>query len=338
MKHISNPYHIFRVLFVITILLLGMSYNALAHGKEVEVRVVSLTPDPSQPLTRLYRAEVVFADQDPVENAEISLIAKREEGVQEVGPYEFVSVGEPGFYITEVTYERFGSWIVTVSVTEPGVGEASFTDEIFPGQVSNAAKSDEQETNGGIPSNLAILFKFDWQDFLNIVLRFTHSLAGAAWFGLISVILVAKWFMEPTSRIHAYIKLKNIFGPVAGTSLGILLLSGIYNGIWDAPIRAPGVFNIPVMLAIPFGNAYLVTFLGKLLAYAVLVRITYNLRLQFNAMSESKSVNEIIDSEIDLKIVRYAKVGLGAFVFLAINIAVMIYMHYISHLSVLIPQ
>ena len=319
------------------ILVLGFVNPAFAHGKEVEIIISSVIPDPVNPLRRLYRAKVIYSDGDDVEDAVLELFAVRDEGGQSIGPIEFFPLGEPGLYATEVEYGRFGNWVVTVSVTEPGEGEAEFTDEIFPGQGGSDSSGDTE--NVRIPESLSILFKFDWLDLFNIVLRFVHSLAGLAWFGLVGIIMVASWFMSPDTRIHTFERLSGFFAPISGLSLAVLLGSGIYNGIWDAPIRPPGVFDIITMLQIPFGDIYLIAFFGKVLAYIVLVIVTVRLRKSLKVFSPSGTATPLdSESEVIPELARLAKIGMGTAVFLAVDIAVLIYMHYISHLAVLIPN
>ncbi|MCI0781908.1 MAG: hypothetical protein J4N89_13745, partial [Chloroflexi bacterium] len=62
-------------LLVLGLLLLGAYTNdqaALAHGKELRIRVSSFVPDTGEPLNRLYRVEVVYAyDEDPVVGAKV---------------------------------------------------------------------------------------------------------------------------------------------------------------------------------------------------------------------------------------------------------------------------
>jgi hypothetical protein len=195
----------------------------------------------------------------------------------------------------------------------------------------------EEARDTVLAENLAILFKFDELDFLNIVVRVVHSLAGLAWFGLIGVILAARWFMDPESRYRAILKLKQVFAPAAGLSLAILLGSGIYNAIWDSPIRPPGVLALNALLAVPFGDMYFLAFLGKLLAYVVLVIVALRIGKElYRLPAQLETSGDASESIQDIG--RLAMVGGGAAIFLAIDIAVLIYMHYISHLAIVIPQ
>lgn len=63
------------------LLLLGRTLSAepvAAHGKQIDVAVTSLTPDPEQPLLRLYRTRARHAiDGEPVEGAAVVLTALR---------------------------------------------------------------------------------------------------------------------------------------------------------------------------------------------------------------------------------------------------------------------
>lgn len=310
----------------------GFSNPANAHGKEVVVTVTSLIADPAQPLTRLYRAAVEYEDGDPVEDARIELTGVRQEGGQTIGPVTFYPLGEPGLYAAEFTYERFGTWELTVIVLAPGEGTATFTDAVLPGANTSSAAT-APDTTATTAEKLAVLFKFDAQDFLNIILRFVHSLAGVAWFGLIAVAVVARRFMTPESQYQTLLRLRGIFPKGAGISLTILLASGIYNAIWDAPIRAPGVFNLQTMLGIPFGDAYMIAFLGKVLAYVAIVIVTIRLRSALQALSPQPGADAPTQTQ---RITRLSLFGLGTGVFLAIDISILIYMHYISHLSTVI--
>jgi hypothetical protein len=304
-----------------------------AHGKEVSVTVTSMIPDTDNPLNRLYRAKVLFSDLDPVEGAVMTLTAQREEGGQIMGPIPFHALGEPGLYATEVTYERFGNWVVQVTASLPGEGEASFTDAILPGQAGSIETG--AQAPSGVPETLSILFKFDALDLLNVVIRALHSLAGLAWFSLLGVILVAYWFMDPDSRDGALRRLRPRFWPVAGISLAALLLSGIYNGIFDSPIRPPGIFAPSVLLQVPFGDVYLIAFLGKVVAYALLLIVTLRIRAALKTLPETGTESTGFSWDA---IGRLGKVGLAVGIFLALDMAVVIYMHYISHLAIVIPQ
>lgn len=306
----------------------GWVSPASAHGKEALITVASLTPDPTRPLVRLYRAEVKFDDGDPVEGAQIELTARRAEGGQTLGPVAFSALGEAGVYAAEVNYSRFGTWEVKVKVTEPGEGEATFTDSILPGQAQAVSDDPAAETS----ETLSVLFRFDGGDVLNIVFRFVHSLAGLAWFGLIGVVLVTRWFVAPEVRLAVLLRLRGLFSPVALASLAVLLASGVYNAVWNAPIRPPGAFNLPVMGTIPFGPAYLAALAGKILAYIVLVVIAVRLAGRLRRLSPDAPLADYG------ALARLAWAGVGTGIFLAIDVSILIYMHYISHLALFIPR
>jgi hypothetical protein len=93
------------------------------------------------------------------------------------------------------------------------------------------------------------------------------------------------------------------------------------------------------MLQVPFGDVYLMAFLGKVLAFAVLAGVTIRLRTVLRDLPTSaaeRPSNPAPDGT--LVAARLAKIGLGTAIFLVIDIAVLIYMHYISHLAIVIPQ
>lgn len=115
----------------------------VAHGKEIGITLTSLIPDPNSPLTRLYRASVVYAnDLEPVEGATVELTATREQGGSAIGPVLLMGLrDQPGLYLGEATYPRFGTWRVRLHVAASlgqGEGESVFVDNVRPGTLNPA--------------------------------------------------------------------------------------------------------------------------------------------------------------------------------------------------------
>ena len=92
--------------------------SADAHGKELSLTVSSLIPDRSEPLRRLYRVHVAYTgDLDFVEGAEVVMTGERREGGASLAEHEFTELpGEPGVYIVEVVFDRFGDWELQIDV------------------------------------------------------------------------------------------------------------------------------------------------------------------------------------------------------------------------------
>ena len=121
------------ILALLTLLLYPI--QVAAHGKELDITIASLIPDPDKPLVRLYRATIVYvSDLEPVEAAEVELNAERAEGGEPLVPIQLTALkDQPGIYVGEVSYPRFGTWTVTLHVSEAGEGEAVFIDKVIPG-------------------------------------------------------------------------------------------------------------------------------------------------------------------------------------------------------------
>ena len=324
--------------------LAGLLYptQVAAHGKELDITIASLIPDPDKPLVRLYRATIAYAsDLEPVEAAKVELTAERAEGGEPVGPIQLTALkDQPGIYVGEVTYVRFGTWTVTLHVSETGGGETTFIDKVIPGG-STLAGDDllaEQEER---VRRLQLFFKFDWRDVGNILVRIFHSLAGVAYFALIGASLAISLIGQGTTRLRIITRLNRLFLPVAFTSLGMLLVSGLYSAAYDAPITWPGVFDLSGMQRLPFGYAYLAAFLLKPLILVALLVVALKMKkaLSVMALSTTRSDDDILTDKSlwQQRFQRLAMVNAGLGLLVIADVAVVIYLHYISHLGIFLP-
>ncbi len=265
---------------------------------------------------------MTFDDGDPVEDAVMALTATRVEDGSTVGPVRFGALDQPGRYVAEVDYERFGTWVVAITVESPGEGAVEFSDEVLP-TAGTATDSAERTID---TETLAVLFRFDSSDWTNLVVRIAHSAAGAIWVGLIGLALVATWVAKDDPRTRALALLERWFPTGATLSLLLLLASGLHSATWGTPIRAPGVFDLGTLLDVPFGGQYVAALAAMAAAWVVMVAITIRMRRALRA------------SSIDLAGARGAAfAGVGVSAFLVVDIAVLLYLHNISHLSLTIP-
>lgn len=334
-----------------------MAPAASAHGKELTVTVTSLLPDGGRPLTRLYRATVAYAgDLEPVADATVILTATLTHAsgsAFEIEPLRLTAVGgSAGLYVGEVTYARFGDWEVGVHVEAAfgqGEGEASFTEALAPGALS-AAGAAALEAEGARVYRLQLLFGFDWwPDVVNVLLRIVHSGAGLAYFVVTGAALALAWFGVPVGRSDLPQKLARVFPIAAFGSLALLLAAGLYSAAFDAPITAPGIYDIEGMRRIPYGDWYLAAFIVKPILFIVLavlaVRIYGDLKawppmtirggasaVLAHGRAADAAVAAVIPRLRQLTVAN-AIVGLV----LVADVAVVIYLHYVSHLGVFLP-
>jgi hypothetical protein len=314
---------------------------ASAHGKDLDIAVTPLIPDPDQPLLRLYRVHVVFVnDREPVEGATVLLTAQRDDGTSSLPARELTEVdGGHGLYVGVIDFFRFGVWVMDLSVeAELGQGEGSvtFTNDIRPGALSpdrEAALRDEAER----VIRLQLSFGFGWwPDVVNIGVRIIHSIAGLTYFLVTGLVLMLAWFGIPSRRPDFPRWLDRLFLPAAAASLALLLGAGLYSAAFDAPITSPGIYDISTMRRIPYGEAYLAAFLVKVALFLVLAVLAVRIH---RALREWNANQETIGDGAAVSVLR-RETFLNAAVGVAViaDVAVLIYLHYISHLGVFLPE
>lgn len=325
--------------------------SALAHGKELEISVTSLIPDPDRPLVRLYRVFVVYeGDLEPVEEAEVQLTAVREEGGPEPNPVRLTAVeNKPGLYVGEVTYPRFGTWQVSLQVEAAfgqGEGEAEFVDNVRPGTLNPteeaALKAEEERIY-----KLQLFFRFSWwPDVVNILVRITHSTAGMTYFLVTGAVAFTAWFGAPGKRPDFQAWLQRLFLPLALGSLGLLLASGLYSAAFDAPTTPPGIYDLTAMRELPYGLAYLGVFLFKPAIFIALIVLAVQIH---KAMQQAWSVASVAGAAQETamsltngpaiaRLRRLTLINAGLGLLIVWVVAVVIYLHYVSHLGIFLPS
>jgi hypothetical protein len=323
-------------------LLLGLASppsTALAHGKELDITVDSLVPDAAQPLRVLYRVTVVYAgDEDPVEDAAVVLTARHAGSAAETPPLALTELdGSAGTYVGEAVFERFGEWDMHLDVEATlglGTGSADFVDDIRP-EPADAALDAARRAEAERVASLQLLFGFEWwPDVVTVLIRIIHSVAGLAYFVASGLVLVLAWFGVPGRRPDLLDRVARRFLPVASLSLGALLLAGLYTAAFDAPVAWPGIYDLSALLSIPYGDAYLAAFLIKVVSFVLLVVMAYRIHRTLDRWSRSPVPDADAASIAILKRQSLINAAIGLLVLA--DVAVVIYLHYISHLGVFV--
>lgn len=326
--------------------LLSVAPVTEAHGKELTLDVSSFPLDDDSPLTRLFRVRVLYAgDLEPVDDATVRLTAVRQGGGPETHEVMLQPLNEPGVYAAEASFPLFGSWNVTINVDDVGQGEVTYVEDLLP-------SLPDQGFDEGRQKVLSLFFRFDWKDAVAILVRVSHAFAATVWFGLTGLILASFWIMSDPSRPSFFRRMLKVFGPASYTALALMLLTGAYTAAYSAPINPPGVFDFDVMWSVPFGPQYMGAIGFKVVALAVYgfiaVQMSRSLAvaayppvaggstsLADGAMDVSIA-NGALAAERTLLRLSLANAVLG--MLLAVTITVAIYLHYISHLAVFVPN
>lgn len=229
-----------------------------AHGREVNIGVSCMTPDPARPLSKVCTAVVAYVDGDPVTDATLSLTASREDGDRRAfGPVSFQPAGGAGVYTAAFEYPAYGKWLARVQVTEPGEGQVELREEVLPplpGSIGAPAAA----------ARVRIVLDFDARELTNILVRAVHLGAAAVWFAVSVLVLASSLFLAGPERGRVLRSLARWFPWVTGGSFLLLALTGWYSAVYNVPARPPGLFDPDLIGSLPFGSAYLTAFLAKM--------------------------------------------------------------------------
>ncbi len=333
----------FAIASWVAVLVLGHALLAepvAAHGKQTDIAVTSFTPDPDQPLRRLYRVRVTYAiDGDPVEGATVVLTALRADGASGFPAQMLTGIGgRDGLYVGEVVFERFGAWEMHLTArAELGQGEgtATFNDDIRPESLSPDQEAAQQAESERV-ARLQLSFRFDWwPDVVTIAMRIVHSLAGLAYFLVTGLALGLAWFGIPSRYPDLPSRLGRVFLPAAAASLGVLLLAGLYSAAFDAPVAFPGIYDVAAIRRIPYGDAYLVVFLIKVVLFGGLVRLAFRIHRTLHLWTEDHVTSA--DEPIVAALQRTTLLNAAAGVAVVVDVAVLVYLHYLSHVGAFLP-
>lgn len=323
---------VFAGTLVVALTFIGV---AQAHGREVNIGVSCLTPDPARPLSKVCTAVVAYVDGDSVSHAKISLSASREDGDRRAfGPIRFQPASEPGVYTAAFDYPAYGKWLAKVEVTEPGEGEADLRDEVLPplpGATGSPASA----------ARVRIVLDFDGREFTNILIRALHLGAAAIWFAAPALVLVASLFLSGPERERVLRSLAAWFPWIAGVGFVALALTGWYSAVYNVPTRPPGLFDPELIERLPFGSAYLMAFLAKMGltaamvftagALALALRRAYGLPLRPIAGGAVAAALPLGRVERSVVVLSAVNVLLGVFIFVVV--VVLGYLHILTHIG-----
>jgi hypothetical protein len=352
------------ILSIVVSSLFGLSRldSVQAHGKEITLTVSSLVPDRIEPLRRMYRVHVTYAgDQDVVEGAEVSITGTRREGGGALEQQHMIELpGEPGIYVAEIVFDRFGDWELEFSVEAAlgqGDGTATLTESITP-VVLSAADQVSMLNEADRVQRLQVFFAFKWwPDIASIAIRIVHTMSAVTYAVVIASVLLAAWLGGSGSRILTG-KVGENFLLLSTLSLAGILLSGLYGAAFGAPNAAPGIYEYRDLLALPYGDAYLIAFMLKPVGWVAMVLLAMRveavvIKPAFASLDEADSVTPTgaavpsgaADASLsepgqrtDIELKRLIGVGTTLTVIAVADLAIVIYLHYLSHLGVFLPE
>lgn len=211
----------------------------------------------------------------------------------------------------------------------------TFTDEIHPESLS-AAEEAARQAEGERVARLQLQFRFDWwPDIATITMRVGHSLAGLAYFLVTGLVFALAWFGIPSRYPGAPQRLSRMFLRATATSLALLFLAGLYTAAFDAPVAFPGIFDLSAMRRIPYGDAYLLAFLVKVVLFGGLAVLTF--RIHRTLRQWTANPFPTADDPIVALLRRATLFNAAAGVAVVVDVAVLVYLHYPSHLGVFLP-
>ncbi len=232
-----------------------------AHGKEVEVRLTCPAADAAEPLTRRCQALVSYTtDGDPVSDARLTLNAVRSgKGTGEISGVPLLPSGQLGRYTATLTLPAYGTWTIAAQLAAPAEGRIQIEEAILPPFGPSIPAQD---------ARVRLVVGFGVRDALNIVMLAAHLVGTIGLFAANSAVFVAGFLRVSDPGYRK--RIAHIFPRAAGGSFIVLGASGIYNAVYNAPTRAPGLVHPGMIAGLPFGSAYLIAFAAKMVLVVVL--------------------------------------------------------------------
>ncbi len=235
---------------------------AEAHGKDAEVRLTCPAVDLAAPLTRRCQAAVLYAtDRDPLSDARLVLNAMRSgsRAGQEIASVPLLPTGQPGRYAATVTLPAYGTWAFAVQVTAPAEGHVQVEEHILPPWGQSVPAQD---------ARARLLLRFGFRDAINIAALAVHLLGTAGLFAANGAVFAAGLLQVSDPQYRQ--RVARLFPWAAGGSFILLGASGVYNAVYNAPARSPGLLHPGTLAGLPFGSAYLIAFAAKMVLVAAL--------------------------------------------------------------------
>lgn len=342
------------LVLLVMVAVAGWPQATAAHGKAVNITIGSVAQD--EPLTRFFTARAAYSDGDPVQGASVVLTGEGPGG-QKVGPARMEPSGR-GEYSGAMTFPAGGQWRLRVALSGSGTGSATFVEDVpeSPGERSaaSAAASTPVPASGGTApeqpvQRVKIKLTFGALDAFNVIAGATHVVAAVGWIGGMGFFLLV---LRPMTRSLAGDPARSLaegyrrFGSVAAVSLAVLLLTGVYNAIFNLPNSTlglgGGLLSIETLRGQPYGDAYTVLLLGKLGLVGLMVGIAAGMRLlllpRLEAALESASNPSSGFQQVAGQLGRLTAANLVLGVIVITVTVTMAYLHMISHaVRVLLP-
>ncbi len=301
---------------MVALAVLLSSAPAQAHGKKINIDVKSSTPESSKPLTKLYRALLTYDDGDQVTDAKLTLTASRVGENQSINPVDFTRTNEVGVYQANVTYSAYGEWRLLFKVTAPGEGEATLDENLAP---PSPAQSDSASARVVVP------LAFDTRDALNIVARTVHIFSAISWFSVIWMLFVGPHLLSREAWADVLVRSAKSLPKILGAIWILLIATGIYLAINNAPTRAPGVLAPDILVRVSWGREYLIAFIMKMLMFVGALGVGAGIGMAMRQTSDLTAERVARLAALDLL--------LGLFIFA--DVVVIGYLHNLSHLGLL---
>lgn len=301
-----------------------------AHGKLVNIAVTCVTPDPGRPLVKFCTAALRYADGDPARGGTFRLTATREgsDGAA-LGPVVFAPADEEGIHSATITFPAYGRWRMKFQAIAPD-GTAELVEDLLPPVPGSSP---------ALAARLQVVLRFGAADVRNIAVRTVHLLAAVSWFALVSLVFVVSMVVPAAYRGRSLHRVARIFPWAGGASLFFLGISGMYLARFNAPSPVPGLFAPSALAKLPFGQAYLVVFMVKMiLMLAILgaaIALTLALRRAYaSALPPATGAATDSGTVIPHRAVRrlaVVNIGLGLLVF--VSVTILSYLHMIAHVG-----
>lgn len=238
---------------LITFFTIAVLSPAIAHVGGKAKPNIEIDKKALSALVREYTVTLIDSDSsEPITDAQVSLTANMTTPHEMSFNTKLEPTNTPGVYRTMVEFSMLARWEVTVNISGDKVVEtkSTFWEDIGLNQgdvtpkalAGNKNKDDRPKTSAKLVTTIKT--ELSLPDVANIFFSVIHLIFGALWVGSHAFVLLVlrPFIIKPPGKEFISLLMKK-YSAIVGFSLGLLIITGIYNIFFNVPAPLTAISN-----------------------------------------------------------------------------------------------